>query len=112
MLHEWLSRARFFFSSKSRREVDDEIQFHFERQVEANLASGMSPGEAERDAALAFGGRQSAREQCREQRPSFHVEALLRDLRYGARGLMRNPGFTTVAVVTIALAIGANSAVF
>jgi putative ABC transport system permease protein len=112
MLHEWLSQARFFFSGKSRREVDDEIQFHFDHQVEVNLAAGMSPNDARREAALAFGGRETTREQCREQRPSFHVEALIRDFRYGLRGLMRNPGFTAVAVFTIALAIGANSAVF
>ena len=112
MLHEWLSRTRFFFSGKSRREVDEEIQFHFDHQIDANLAAGMSQTDARREAALAFGGRESTFEQCREQRPSFHVEALLRDLRYGVRGLMRNPGFTAVAVLTIALAIGANSAVF
>ncbi len=112
MLYEWFSRARFFFAGKSRREVDDELQFHLEQQIEANLAAGMTPDDARREAARNFGGRERAREQCREQRPSFPLEAILRDLRYGVRGLVRNPGFTVVAVLTIALAIGANSAVF
>ena len=112
MLHEWLSRTRFFFTGKSRREVDEEIQFHIERQVEANLAAGMSLSEARRTAGIDFGGRERTREQCREQRPSWRIEAFLRDLRYGLRGLLRNPGFAAVAVLTMALAIGANSAVF
>ena len=58
MLGEWLSRLRFFFTGKSRTEVDDEIRFHMERQVEANLAAGMSAAEARRQAAISFGGRE------------------------------------------------------
>ena len=112
MLREWLSRFRFFFSGKSRREVDDEIRFHLERQIEANLAAGMPVSEAKRQAAITFGGPERAREQCREQRPSWSLESLLRDFRYGMRGLLRNPGFAMVAVVTLALAIGANSTIF
>ena len=112
MLPEWLSRLRFFFIGKSRREVDEEIQFHFEQQIEANLAAGKSIHEARRQAKLAFGAQQRTREQCREMRPSFPLESLLRDLHHGMRGLLRNPGFASVAVLTIALAIGANSAVF
>ncbi len=112
MLTEWLSRLRFFFTGKSRAEVDEEIRFHLERQVEANLAAGMTLKEARRQAAVSFGGRERAREQCREQRPSWSVELLLRDIRYGIRGLLRNPSFTLVAVLTLALAIGANSTIF
>ena len=112
MLGEWFARVRFFFKGKSRVEVDEEIQFHLERQVDANLAAGMSRAEARRKAVVSFGGRERTREQCREQRPSWTLESLLRDVRYGIRGLMRNPGFTAVAVLTLALAIGANSTVF
>ncbi|HEY3625918.1 MAG TPA: ABC transporter permease [Terracidiphilus sp.] len=112
MLGEWLSRIRSFFGGRSRAEVDEEIRFHFERQVEANLAAGMEPREARRQAAIRFGGRERAREQCRRQRPSWSLESLWRDIRYGVRGLLHNPGFTAVAVLTLALAIGANSTIF
>jgi len=112
MLREGLSRARFFFAGKRRAEVDDELQFHIDRQIEANVAAGMSADEARRQAALAFGPRQRAREQCREQRPSWTLELLGRDLRFAVRGLWRNPGLTMAAVLTLALAIGANSTIF
>ncbi len=112
MLAEWISRIRFFFRGRSRAEVDEEIQFHIERQVELNLAAGMPAAEAQRQAAIAFGGRERTREQCRQQRPSWSVESVWRDIRYGARGLLRNSGFSAVAVLTLALAIGANSTIF
>src|SRR5271165_2223119 len=112
MAGEFWSRVRFFFAGKRREEVDEEIRFHFERQVEANLAAGMSEEAARRRAAIAFGGRERAREQCREERPSWTMELLLRDLRFAVRGLWRNPGLTAVAVVTLALAIGANTTIF
>ncbi len=112
MLSEVWSRARFFFAGKRRDDVDDEIRFHFERQIEANLAAGMSLVESRRQAAIAFGGQERAREQCREARPSWSLELLFRDLRFAARGLFRNPGLTTVSVLTLALAIGANTTIF
>jgi putative ABC transport system permease protein len=112
MLHEIWSRMKFFFSGKRRSEVDEEIAFHIERETQQNLARGMSPEEARRHAALAFGGRERAREECREQRPSWTLESLWRDLKYGARGLARNPMFAAVSVLTLALAIGANTTIF
>lgn len=112
MLREAFTRLRFFFTGKSRVSVDDEIQFHIDRETEANLAAGLPPSEARRRALVAFGGRERAREQCREQRPSWTLESFFRDLRYGWRGLLHNPGFTAVAVITLALAIGANTTIF
>src|SRR5277367_3928583 len=112
MLREWWSWLRFFVAGRKRAELDEEIQFHLERQREANLAARMSSAEAQRQAAIAFGSRERTREECRAQRPSFALESLGRDLRYGLRGLWRNPGFSLVAVLTLALAIGANATIF
>ena len=112
MLREWWSWLRFFVAGRKRAELDEEIQFHLDRQMEANLAARMPSAEAQRQAAIAFGSRERAREECRAQRPSFALESLGRDLRYGLRGLWRNPGFSLVAVLTLALAIGANATIF
>lgn len=112
MLSEWLSHLRFFIRGKRRSDVDEELQFHLDRQVEANLAAGMTKEEACRKAAIAFGGREGVREQCRQERPSWRLELVLRDLRLGLRSLLRSPGLAIVAVFTLALAIGANSTIF
>jgi putative ABC transport system permease protein len=112
MLSEWFAGLRFLITGKKRTEVDEELQFHLERATEANVAAGMSAAEARRRAAIAFGSRERAREECREARPAWGFEALGRDLRYGLRGLWHNPGFAMVAVLTLALAIGANSTIF
>jgi predicted permease len=112
MLAESLARVRFFITGKRRTEVDQELQFHIERQIEENLAAGMSQTEARRQAAITFGGWERTREQCREQRPSWTLELLMRDVRFAMRGLVRNKGLTCVAVLTLALAIGATSTIF
>lgn len=112
MIGELWSRMKFFLLGRRRRDVDEELAFHLERERQANLARGLSPEEARRQAAIAFGSRERAREECREQRPGFWLESLTRDLKYGLRGLWRNPGFTAMAVLTLALGIGANSTIF
>jgi putative ABC transport system permease protein len=112
MFSEIWSRTKFFFAGKRRREVDEEIAFHLQRETEENMARGMTPEEARRRAAIDFGGKQRAREECREQRPGWTLESIWRDVKYGARGLARNPMFTAVAVLTLALAIGANTTIF
>jgi putative ABC transport system permease protein len=112
MLTQWLSRLRFFLARKTHRDVDDELQFHIDQQTAANIAAGISPEEARRQAAIAFGGIQRTREQCREQRPIFPIETLLQDIRYAIRGFRRNPVFTLTILATLTLAIGATTAVF
>jgi putative ABC transport system permease protein len=112
MLNELLTRIRFLLRRGSRREVDEEFQFHLERQVEANVAAGMSASEARRQAAIAFGGVERAREECREQRPGYSLETVLQDAGYALRGFRRNPTFTATIILTLMLGIGATTAVF
>jgi putative ABC transport system permease protein len=112
MLKGFLTRLRFLFLRRTHRDVDEELQFHLEQQVEANVAAGMPEGEARRQAVIAFGGVERAREECREARPGYFLETVGQDVRYALRGFRRNPVFTITVVVTLMLGIGATTAVF
>lgn len=112
MVKEWLIRLRFLMFSKSHDEIDEELKFHLEQQTEANIAAGMTPREAHRQAVIAFGAVERTRQQSHEQRPGYFAETLLQDIRYSLRGFRRNPSFTITIVATLMLGIGATTAVF
>src|SRR5690348_17125095 len=97
-----------------RREMNDdlaeELRFHLEQQIEANLAAGMNPEQARRQAVLAFGGLEGFKEECRDQWGARLLDSIAKDLHYALRGFRKNPVFTLAAVCTIALGIGATTA--
>jgi predicted permease len=93
-------------------DLDRELSFHLEQQILENLAAGMSPDEARAAAHRALGGLMQIQEECRDTRRVGFLETLARDLHFAARLLARTPGFTVIIVLTMALAIGANSAIF
>jgi predicted permease len=106
-------RVRALFQRRSvEGELSDEIRFHLEMETEKNIRAGMTPDEARRAAALAFGGVERVREEHRDARGTRLFENLASDFKYAARTLRKNPGFTTVVALTIMLGIGANAAVF
>ena len=113
MLDDLLYRTRALFRRNAvENELEEELRFHFDRQVEKYLRSGMTEEEAKRRARLAFGGHEQVKEDCRETRGTGFIELTLQDAKYAFRQLWANPTFALVMIVTLALSIGANSAIF
>src|SRR6185437_15391234 len=94
------------------RDMTREMQFHLDREAELNVRRGMAPGDALRQARLAFGGVEQMKEASRDARGTARLESIGRDLRYAIRSLSGHPAFTLTVIATLALGIGANTAIF
>ena len=112
MISEFLTQLRFLIFRKGRSELDEEIGFHLEQAITTKIAAGTDPGEARRQALIEFGRIEPMRDQCERQRPGWWIGTMLQDVRYALRGFRRNPLFTISVLVTLALGIGATTAVF
>jgi len=113
MWSDLIYRLRALIRRKAvEREMDDELRFHFERQAEKYVVSGLTRADAVRRVRMEFGGVESVKEECREARGGILVETVIQDVRYALRGFRRTPGFAATVVATIALGLGLNTTVF
>jgi hypothetical protein len=112
-LTDLLIRARaLLFRNREEAEMEEEVRFHLDREVQERVRRGEAPSEATRAARLAFGGVERYKEHVRDARGTRPLEELAADIRYALRGLRRNPGFTATGILVLGIGIGATTTVY
>src|SRR5262245_3481889 len=112
-LRAWLSRiAGFIWPDRGERDFDAELRSHLELHIDDNLRAGMTPSEARRQALIKLGSPASVSEAHRDRRTLPRFESILQDVRHALRGIRRQPSFAAACITTLALGIGANTAIF